>query len=104
LTSIGIVISEGQISNVINKKHLDKFEKEREEIVRVEPHLTVEPQKNRQDAERAKFFKIYDVSSQKIGVALKRIPPYLEKTKQNITFFPYLGYQLSIKKVVTPKI
>lgn len=34
LTSIGHVISEGQISNVISKKHLDKFEKEREEIVR----------------------------------------------------------------------
>ena len=34
LTSIGNVISEGQISNVISKKHLDKFEKEREEIVR----------------------------------------------------------------------
>lgn len=34
LTSIGTVISEGQISNVITKKHLAKFEKEREEIVR----------------------------------------------------------------------
>ena len=34
LISIGNVISEGQISNVISKKHLDKFEKEREEIVR----------------------------------------------------------------------
>jgi len=34
LTSIGNVISEGQISNVISKKHLEKFEKEREEIVR----------------------------------------------------------------------
>ncbi len=34
LTSIGIVISEGQISNIITKKHLDKFTKEREEIVR----------------------------------------------------------------------
>ena len=34
LTSIGNVISEGQISNVISKKHLDQFEKEREEIVR----------------------------------------------------------------------
>lgn len=33
LTSIGIVISEGQISNIIIKKHLDKFTKEREEIV-----------------------------------------------------------------------
>lgn len=30
---IGIVISEGQISNVISKKHLEKFVKEREEIV-----------------------------------------------------------------------
>lgn len=33
LRSIGIVISEGQISNVIIKKHLDKFSQEREEIV-----------------------------------------------------------------------
>lgn len=34
LRSIGIVISEGQISNIIIKKHLGKFTKEREEIVR----------------------------------------------------------------------
>ncbi len=33
LTSIGIVISAGQISNVISKKHVGKFEKERKEIV-----------------------------------------------------------------------
>ena len=30
--SIGMVISEGQISNIITKKHLDKFSEERKEI------------------------------------------------------------------------
>lgn len=34
LKSIGIVISEGQISNIIIKKHLDKFSKERKEIIK----------------------------------------------------------------------
>ena len=32
--SIGMVISEGQISNIITKKHLDKFSEERKEIIK----------------------------------------------------------------------
>ncbi|HEY5729495.1 MAG TPA: hypothetical protein VLA72_01905 [Anaerolineales bacterium] len=42
------------------------------------------------------------VSSQKIGEALKRIPPHTQKMRQNEALPPYLVYRLSIQKTVTP--